>query len=616
MTPGRPPFATLLRVNAPVLWTWIAASALTWWIRLGEGLGQPSQGLALSAAALPAALVALVPPRRRRWGMAVVVAGLGALALANATYHRFFGVFLPLRAVRDLGQAWQVRDYVPGLLVPGDMGVGAVVLATVAAALVSRGRVGPPPAPMRRRWHTGLALALCVAGGGPALGWAWLVAPGDADTETGGFVYGHLLDARRVVGEWRMEGEPRAAAWARVMDHVGERAASVPSSSDAWWGRAAGSSVLLVQVEALNAWLVDTEVGGEPVMPFLQELSRRGLAFTNVFDETHQGRSSDADYLVMGSQHPLERDAVSMVRPDLDPVALSTVLRREGYTTFSAHAHIPGFWNAARRHRAYGIQESLFEAELGPGETLGLGLTDQVFLQRSAPHLLRLPRPWLAWLITLTMHGPHPAVPPSFPSLSLGPLEGSPLGNYMRKARHTDDALRALLDTLAAHGALEGTTVVVYGDHTESHPFDGEWVAREAGLAGLPDDARRLLLDRVPLIVVPSGPETPASFDAPGGLLDVGPTLLHLLGIPSPGFWMGRSLTLPGDGLVAQASGEAVGGGLMWTGLACYAFPAAEPRLPDECADIRARAREELEVSWIITRHGLARELDLGAVPR
>lgn len=600
-----PPFATLLRANADVLWTWIVASGLAWAVQLGEGLGGPSQGLALSSAALPAAVVALIPPRRRRWGMVAVVTLLALLALVNALYHRVFGVYVPLRAAAALSQGWQVRDYVTGLLRAGDALPALAVLASVLGLLARRKTSLALP----RRWHTLLPFLLCAVGSLPALGWAWVVSPGSADSETGGFLYAHVVDARRMVGEWRLAEALTPEEVDRVRDALALRMRP-PESVDPWRGVAAGSNVLLVQVEALNTWLLDADVEGSAVMPFLRSLLEGSLSFPNVFDQTHEGRSSDADYLVMASQHPLERNAVSMALPSLDPVALADILAGRGYATFSAHAHIPGFWNAAIRHERYGFQESLFEAELGPGESLGFGLLDGVFLERVAPRLLALPEPWLAWLITVTMHGPNVEAPAHNTGLELGALDGTSLGTFYLKARHTDRAVQDLFRTLESAGILARTTVVIYGDHTENHGLDMDRVERMAGVEELPPDARTLLLDRVPILILPPGGTQGGTVGTPGGLVDLAPTLLHLLDMATPPTYMGRTLLGPGPDVVPQASGEVVGDGRMWTGGACRGFPEAD-LLPDAACDgIRSRARQDLELSWRITRYGLSARLD------
>ncbi len=621
--------------DASVLWTWMAASALGWAIQLGLGLGQPSQGLALSAAAIPAALVASLPRRMRRWGMVAVVTLTALVGVANAVHHRAFQTYLPLQALLAVDQGWAVRDYAALLLRPADLAPAALVLLTLAGALVAgrrerRGRTAP-------RAHATLPLTLCVAGSLPALGWAWLIAPGYADNQTGGFVHGHLIEACTFAQDLGVSGEPAPEDMARILratERDGTRApvgadgdAAGGNELDAWLGRAAGANILMIQVEALNAWVLDADVGGEPVAPFLRSLAGRGLDFTGVFDGTHLGRSSDADYLALVSQYPTERDAVAMARPLQEVVALPGVLGERGYAALAVHAHVPGFWNARARRERYGFQEQLFGADLGPGESLGFGLVDAEMFRRAAPAVAVLPRPWMAWLVTLTMHGPHVEVPASFPRLPLGELEGTPLGHYLRKVRHTDDALRDFLSTLDTGGVLDSTLVVIYGDHTDLYGMDMGWVERSAGVEGLPTDVRRLFLDRVALIVVPphtgasadepgaSGPDPDASdpgglvVPAAGSLLDVAPTVLHLLGVERSRPFMGRSLLGAAPRLAAQATGEVVGDTLMWSGAGCYRCPGALTVPDRECDAIRERAREHLEVSWLITRHGLGPRL-------
>jgi len=243
-----------------------------------------------------------------------------------------------------------------------------------------------------------------------------------------------------------------------------------------------------------------------------------------------------------------------MARPEQEVAALPGILRKRGYATLASHAHAPGFWNARERRERYGFDEQLFAADLGPGERVGLGLVDGEMLRRTAPRLTVLPRPWLGWLVTLTMHAPHPRVPSSFPRPALGPLEGTQTGNYLRKVRHTDDALRELVSTLDAAGVLDSTLVVVYGDHSELRGLDLGWVEGRTGVGGLPPDVRRLLLDRVALVMVPpaswNGDGVGHSVEKPGGLLDIAPTVLHLLGVARPRPFMGRSLLGPEPGLV------------------------------------------------------------------
>ena len=125
----------------------------------------------------------------------------------------------------------------------------------------------------------------------------------------------------------------------------------------------------------------------------------------------------------------------------------------------------------------------------------------------------------------------------------------------------------------------------------------------------MPEDAARLFLDRIPLVIVPAGGAAAVRIATPGTLIDVAPTVLHLLGIePARGF-VGRSLLPEREGQAAQVSGEAVSRELTWTGSACWHRPSGGKRPPAECDELRARAREQIGISWLITRYDLSRRL-------
>jgi hypothetical protein len=605
--------ARVIQDNAPILVTWVVGVMLGFVVQIAEGLGSPSQGLALSAAAFPALFVALVPTRGRRLTAAVIIGTLGLLAVVDAVYHRAFDTFMPLRALTLTGQAWAVRAYTAELVQPSDILWPAVALIGIMVVLrISTGT----DAPGRLR-NTILPVVLCGLGALPAVAWTLYVAPFDADHVTGGFLHAHVVDVGRSLQEWQAGGDPTPEERARVRRYL-DRPAVSGAAEDPWFGSASGSNVLMIQVEALNGWLLDAEVGSEPVVPVLRSLATRGFSFTGVFDQVHHGRSSDADYLVMASQYPLARGAVSMLAPTLDPVALPDLAREHGYATLSAHAHHKGFWNSGLRHARYGFQQSLFDVELGPGDSFGFGLTDEAFFQRVVPEIDALPQPYLAWLITMTMHAPYLALPPSFASLQLGSLEGTPLqlgslegtplGGYFLQARHTDAALGHLLESLRVAGALENTTLVLFGDHSEQLGFTDAQLDEFAPTGGAAPGARRLLRERVPLIIVLPGQEEGRLVDAVGGIVDIGPTLLHLLGIDTPPIFMGRPLTTPSPGFAARASGQVVGSDRMWAGSQCFTYPEGVLVADEVCDDIRARAREELDVSWIVTQKRMGEE--------
>jgi len=222
---------------------------------------------------------------------------------------------------------------------------------------------------------------------------------------------------------------------------------------------------VLIQVESLQQWVIGARVGGAEITPFLNGLRNRALYFPFVFDQTGQGRSSDGEFAVLNSQHPLDRGAVAFRRPGNRFVTLASTLRQQGYATFSAHPFEKGFWNRGVLHPRYGFERMLFRDELGPGETIGWGLADGVFFDRMVKALQQQRAPYFAFLITLGLHHPFDLFPDRHKALEVGPLKDTPLGNYIHAMHYFDASLAAFVAELERTGVLSNTVVALYGDH-------------------------------------------------------------------------------------------------------------------------------------------------------
>ncbi len=81
------------------------------------------------------------------------------------------------------------------------------------------------------------------------------------------------------------------------------------------------------------------------------------------------------------------------------------------------------------------------------------------------PRLERLPKPFAAWLITLSLHHPFDDFPDRHKVLKLGALEGTSFGNYLHTMRFFDAALDDFKAALVRDGLDDDSVLVVFGDH-------------------------------------------------------------------------------------------------------------------------------------------------------
>ncbi|MDC0717797.1 sulfatase-like hydrolase/transferase [Nannocystis bainbridge] len=608
----------------PALWLWAAMASLgaTFHELAAIELWQGGRAAAIGAAAVPGLIVLLAPGRLRPWLAFLLALGTAVLLLADLLYMHVLGAIVPVQALAGAHLVGDIGASVKALLRPEYAWLAAAPLAgLILAGAWPRAR-GPERASARARRRATLAGLLTMSlaslpiavslGGAMRSGLGSRVFSEQHNAGRFGVLGAHLFDVVRTlagaVGQRALTAEEQAEIAAFF-------AAREPSRAPGF-GAARGANLLVIQAEALQGWTIGASVAGQEITPFLNRLRRRALYYAAVVDITGQGMTSDAEYAILNSQYPLGQGAVAFLRAGNRFETVAHALQAAGYATLSAHPFKRGFWNRATLHPRYGFERSLFDRELGPGPTIGWGLADEAFFARMLPELAAAPKPFFAFLVTLSLHHPYDEFPPGLRRLQLGPLEGTNLGNYLHGIHHLDAALAELFAGLEAAGLADSTAVAIYGDHDARLGVTPEIAALAGEPAGSP--SLPLRLERVPgFLVLPKG-QVLGEVDAVGSHVDLAPTWLHYLGVPAPPAFVGRPLVpaRAGPGVAALPDGSAVADDRLFAvagrdippGGAC--FTAAGARTEREaCADLVQRARRALAVSRAIADHDLARAL-------
>jgi lipoteichoic acid synthase len=566
------------------------------------------------AVMLPLAAMAVLPRRVRRWTLFVLGVVASALVLSDIFYYRFFGDVVSAPAVLAARQTGRVLGSIRSLVTHGLLWL--VVDLPVALLLIIRldaSNVGWRSSPREARVAVAAPAALLVAAG------VWLSVPrvlagSRLDQvfrnralveQLGPFGY-HAYDVWSYVRTTMMRPRASEADIDSARRWFAERA-TLRSGAGPFFGAARGMNLIVVQVESLQDLAVDHRVDGQEVMPDLRRWSRDALRFTNVTDQTSEGRTSDAELASLVSLLPLDHGAAAFRFSGNHYVGFPRVLGEHGYTTLSAVPFEPGFWNRRVMHPSYGFQQSLYESDFELTEQIGWGLNDRDFLQQMVPRLEKLPQPFCAWLITLSLHHPFDDFPDRHKTLALGALDRTPFGNYLHTMRFFDGALENFKTALARDGLLDRTMIVVFGDHDAGFARDAA-LAKTIGIGS--GEASWTLNDRVPLFVrVPGHPGgLPHEIARPAGQTDFAPTLLALLGIDAGQLpYVGRNLLgHPDDPPIVRPYGDWLDSSHLFMSqsghatAACFDLPEHLFVDATRCADADARARRARDVSRFV----------------
>ncbi len=301
------------------------------------------------------------------------------------------------------------------------------------------------------------------------------------------------------------------------------------------------ANVLIVVVESLGAQYVGAYGAAYGATPTLDRYRSQGMLFTNVYAHVPSTVHSLIE-LLLAVYHPHSFRVLTAEYPRVRLPALSGELKRRGYLTAFFDAADTRFqaenlfleahdFDHLEDYRTFPCAQ-VFRA---PDKHFGYldGAPDRCPANRIANWIHeRQGAPFLAVFWTAQTHYPYflTEKPAAFG------VRDAELNRYLNALRETDQALGELLAALEQQQVLDSTLVVVVGDHGEAFGEHGHYVH---GVDLYEEETH------VPLILINRRLFHGESDSTLGGIIDLAPTILDILGYPVPGTWQGRSLFDP-----------------------------------------------------------------------
>lgn len=323
---------------------------------------------------------------------------------------------------------------------------------------------------------------------------------------------------------------------------------------DGIFGLCEGKNLIVIQVEAMQSFVIGREYNSQEITPTLNALLKNDtIYFENYYYQIGGGNTADAEFTTLTSLYPPESEAAFVKYLDTDFYALPKILKDNGYGSATAfHGYKKDFWNRENAYPVMGFDEFIGDTDFNIDETIGLGLTDRSMFLQAVDYLKDKSEPFYAHMVTLSSHHPY-YIASKYTTLSLLPEDVDTLwGRYLCTMRYVDESIAALIEALKAEGLYENTVIAIYGDHfglpyydAGSAAFMKKFLGHQYGF----DDTFR-----VPLIFnIPGSGIGERRYSVTGGHVDFLPTLLYLLGIDNQkGAMFGNNLFLTEEGIVYQ----------------------------------------------------------------
>jgi len=306
---------------------------------------------------------------------------------------------------------------------------------------------------------------------------------------------------------------------------------------DDLFGIAKDKNVIKIHLESFQSFLIDYELDGEEVTPFINSLvndqEKDFTYYENFFHQTEQGKTADAELIMDNSLYGLPQGSAFVTKGKNTYQSLPAILdQEEGYNSSVLHGDHKSFWNRDEIYKEFGVN-NFFDAayyDMNDDNVIGYGLKDKPFFKESMPIMESLDEPFYAHMMTLTHHHPY-LIDDEDATIDPAETGDGSVDRYFQTARYLDEALEEYFDDLKESGLYEDSVIMIYGDHygiSDNHT---------RALSDLFDEEitpyKYAEMQRVPFMLKVPGMEGKGTQSEYAGQVDVMPTLLHLLGIDS-----------------------------------------------------------------------------------
>lgn len=503
------------------------------------------------------AILALFRPWPRLRAFLLIDLLLTVILVTDQVYWRYFHDVPSVSLLRHARLAGEVKSSVTALLRWVDLLYLPDIVLVAALAWSKRVKRVLQPAGLHFGLQFSLATLLLVSG-------LWLnhanlarleqSQPGLLQTlynrkyvaDHVGVINYHLFDAWRFTTSQMNKTALTSADWSQLTSRFG----GTEDAATDHFASLAGKNLIMVQLEAFQAFVLNREIMGQEITPTLNSLAKSSLTFEQAYYQTAWGGTSDAEFLSNVSMLPAREGSAYYQFAGNTFHSLPGSLSAAGYHTAVMHANTPGFWNRLSMYQSLGFQDYENVDNFQIDETFGLGLTDSSFYRQAVAKMQAYQKPFYAFLISLSSHFPFKDEAHPLPAaLDVGEFAGTLMGDYLQAIHYADQALGELVSELQAAGLWEESLVVFYGDHA-AIPFEGRDMLARLVLGK--DELSQLEWfreQRVPLIMHLPGEALRGTRQTAAGQIDIYPTVANLLGVPAP-YALGNDLLNTEQGFV------------------------------------------------------------------
>ena len=222
-------------------------------------------------------------------------------------------------------------------------------------------------------------------------------------------------------------------------------------------------SYLLIQVESLDANIINHTWHGMYVTPFLNRLSKSSLYFPYALSYHLAGGTSDTEMTILNNTEPLSDTPTISIKSYSFPNSLPMVFRKNGYDVKAFHGNTGEYYNRNAAYSEMGF-DMFYDMTRMRLISEGWGASDGKVFDFATKIMGNGNKPFLNYIITMSSHEPFKNVSNYYTSSKYDDISPEKLKDYFISIEYVDRMLENFIKkTREQH---PNTYIFVFGDHT------------------------------------------------------------------------------------------------------------------------------------------------------
>lgn len=280
-------------------------------------------------------------------------------------------------------------------------------------------------------------------------------------------------------------------------------------------------NIICIQVESLDANIINFKYKGKYITPFLHRLSSQCVYYPYMLVYILAGVTSDTEFATLNGAIPLDNFPTMKLRNYIYPNSIIKRLSKFNYISIAFHNNFRHFFNRDMAYFKMGFKE-FYDLEKMKLREYGWGAADHDVMGYVNDMLKEQKSPFLYYIITMSSHPPYNLVKSYYSSGDYEDIDEQLVRDYFYSMSYVDGVLENFITFIQNN--VKDSCIFIFGDHPPNNNFKS--LFRKSALK-----LDNRLLRSAPLFIITPDNQKYIENNKVVSVLDLAPTILYASGI-------------------------------------------------------------------------------------